>query len=262
MNVIQDFRLATVVSDMIPEPEEQLPIDKHLQKAVETAHAKNPIHRRIEPLERFLAFCGKLNKCEVYLTIQATFESSAIMKSAHDKLLIALLKYIDRVDQWNEIQEFTTPLHPMFESAMIDLWDASQKSSTRIDFVEAYKGPISLLLGAASVAGIQQAEIAGTAPASQFVAAAMQTHLGSALYCDLGNGLRWTGFLDSVQRQLDDLVYHQFDADEVRSFNTLMTQTANGVQQVGTGVIFQGINFVIVGLHIDINWNMFAFVCL
>ena len=96
------FGLKAPINKSLPQPAKDVAPRAELLEKLSVVHAKNPVERSTDPLERFLEHARGLVESEMFGLLVACGESPIVSKAMHDRCFVAVLKYMGR--NRNDIQ--------------------------------------------------------------------------------------------------------------------------------------------------------------
>jgi hypothetical protein len=162
--------------------------------------------------------------------VSASKEGPLISRKTSEKMMAGLLKFIGKLNLHTKWPNFWAKVVEDFDLVYTSFVSAQVSSmGLRSVFIQGHKHALSALVDMANIDIVEAAVAAKVDVPVAALQAMLQSSVGATLYKAEGVKLKYSLFVRSISKHIEDLEFHDYTLTELASFKTVMMNEARTV---------------------------------
>lgn len=231
VNLFKDFNLKASPVDLIGKDitlEMLENCDPELQSRLAMLHADNPAQRKSEPFMKFLTYAGPFNADEMNLILTGIQEDAIVQSDLSTKLHGALLMHMARTDAVKNHNDIWHAYFSNFDFRFGELFSLLGTTGFDLsDFMEKYADVFPMFCKGSDFTLVREAIQKETDPPTAALDRVLASFKSARIIFQAQSiGLSYRLYTARVEKQIESLEHHNFEASEYESFARVMRADA------------------------------------
>ena len=202
----------------VPNPVKAEAADVELYESLQIAKDKNPALRNSTDFSKYLEYADTMNSTEFFGCLHGVKPQVNLSLKHQTEMQQSLLKFVGAKKLHLTFEDMWKPVHDHFEIIMKEMWVDAQNLG-RPSFIAINRETLAMFLNMDLIDEVEEALAEKRDPPYDALQQLMASPIGSGLYAAQGVKLNWMRFLKSIDKGLEQPLYHDFLAEELTSFN-------------------------------------------